>query len=161
MVAFLRDLFGERALKTNLILVVTNVRNNKKAMKERKCNNQTLESIIDGVRMQVQKAFGLQHSLMAIDIDTMPVSPKKPLYMLARPLVLISPKQQSRTMRCTSCALRQTTLSQPQQSTSIVCNPAATDREEPGRMHVRVVTFCLNSNGWCYTFVMHEQHSVS
>ena len=55
MVAFLQDLFGERALKTNLILVVTNVRNHRRAMKERKCNNQTLESIIDGSERRCRK----------------------------------------------------------------------------------------------------------
>ena len=88
IVAFLRDLFGERVLKSNLIIVVTSVINSNRAMKERKANNQTLESIIDGVRMKVQKAFGLQHSLTAIDIDTMPVSSKKPLYTRINPLVL-------------------------------------------------------------------------
>ena len=160
IVAFLRDLFGERVLKSNLILVVTGVSNGKKAMKERKDNSQTLESIIDGVRMKVQKAFGLQHSLMAIDIDTMPVSPKRSLYMRTNPLVLISPKQQTTIVCCTSRA-----LSQQHQNTSIVCDPAASDKGWSLvaflSYGVRLVTVCFNSDEWCYTYVVHEQHSVS
>ena len=73
IVAFLRDLFGERVLKTNLILVVTNVINSKLAEKERKRLNKSLDDIIDDLRLKVQTAFGLEQGLVAIGIDTMPV----------------------------------------------------------------------------------------
>ena len=74
LVKFLKNLFGDRVIQTNLVLVVTRVSQSTQAQKDRHRENKPLNELMAGYRDVVQKEFGLKDAMPVIDIDTCPVS---------------------------------------------------------------------------------------